>query len=662
MEVELADLLNKLEKVKKGKDNQYTALCPAHDDKQNSLGITADKDKIMVHCFAGCPTEAILQALGLTMSDLFITKSERPKQKRIVKEYNYTDETRKVLFQVCRMEPKSFAQRHKGNNGEWHWGITGVRRVLYHLHDIIKAPKVYLVEGEKDCDNLWDCGLVATTSPGGSNNWKDEYAQFLTNKKIILIPDSDDAGHAYARDIACSLMGKAELFCILLPTPAKDISDWLAAGNLPDELVGMEQDIEALLEGKQPLYELQDEAIMWQHKPLSFKAETLRKERTGLHGKLSILHNYTTLAWSTFNLERAEDRTKLAKTAFLQLSPEVKREYTEVNAKREFDLFCSGLWNFYLSHYSPELIYGDETPQPLNFLLYPYILEGGGTILFGKPGAGKSNTGLLWAQSINEGIDKFWKVKKAPVLYINLERSKFTIQRRLTAVNKLLELPAVTPLRILNARGKSLNDIAAACRKAIKQYGIIIIFLDSISRAGFGGLVEDRPVNAAIDALSALCETWVALAHSPRSDEAHLYGSVMFEAGADIVIKLASEASDNILGLGYEVTKTNDMARHKQVVWAMEFEEDIGLVNLRKAKPYEFPEIEGKARRPAIVTIKEYIFEQDKGEATASEIANVTGINRGQVSNILNHSEQFVKTRKEKGSQYFGVKEGLLTK
>jgi len=46
--------------------------------------------------------------------------------------------------------------------------------------------EVHLVEGEKDVDNLRATGLVATTSPGGANNWRPEYAQYLQNKHVVV--------------------------------------------------------------------------------------------------------------------------------------------------------------------------------------------------------------------------------------------------------------------------------------------------------------------------------------------------------------------------------------------------------------------------------------------------------------------------------------------
>lgn len=49
----------------------YKASCPAHDDKSPSLSLCEKDGKILLHCFAGCTTQEIVSALGITMSDLF---------------------------------------------------------------------------------------------------------------------------------------------------------------------------------------------------------------------------------------------------------------------------------------------------------------------------------------------------------------------------------------------------------------------------------------------------------------------------------------------------------------------------------------------------------------------------------------------------------------
>ena len=52
----------------------WLARCPAHDDRRPSLSIGVGRDgRTLLKCFAGCPTEAVIAAVDLTMRDLFPT-------------------------------------------------------------------------------------------------------------------------------------------------------------------------------------------------------------------------------------------------------------------------------------------------------------------------------------------------------------------------------------------------------------------------------------------------------------------------------------------------------------------------------------------------------------------------------------------------------------
>ena len=65
-------LLNRLDRVKQTAPGKWIARCPAHDDHNPSLSIREfDDGRVLIHCFAGCGTDDVLAALGLTMGDLF---------------------------------------------------------------------------------------------------------------------------------------------------------------------------------------------------------------------------------------------------------------------------------------------------------------------------------------------------------------------------------------------------------------------------------------------------------------------------------------------------------------------------------------------------------------------------------------------------------------
>lgn len=65
-------LISRLEKVRKSGNGRWVCRCPAHDDKGPSLAIRElDDGRILLHCFAGCETASVLDAIGMTFDDLF---------------------------------------------------------------------------------------------------------------------------------------------------------------------------------------------------------------------------------------------------------------------------------------------------------------------------------------------------------------------------------------------------------------------------------------------------------------------------------------------------------------------------------------------------------------------------------------------------------------
>ncbi len=56
----------------RGEHWKFTAACPAHDDRRPSLAVSEGADgRALIHCYAGCRTEAVVDALELRMADLF---------------------------------------------------------------------------------------------------------------------------------------------------------------------------------------------------------------------------------------------------------------------------------------------------------------------------------------------------------------------------------------------------------------------------------------------------------------------------------------------------------------------------------------------------------------------------------------------------------------
>lgn len=67
----MVSILDHLQSVRKTGPDKYVARCPAHADKRPSLTIREMSDgRVLLHCFAGCETESVLAAVGLSFRDL----------------------------------------------------------------------------------------------------------------------------------------------------------------------------------------------------------------------------------------------------------------------------------------------------------------------------------------------------------------------------------------------------------------------------------------------------------------------------------------------------------------------------------------------------------------------------------------------------------------
>ena len=71
----VADLL----RARRAGRGRWTAKCPAHPDRNPSLSIAEGRDgRTLMRCWAGCATDDVLKALGLSMRDLYVGPPPTP--------------------------------------------------------------------------------------------------------------------------------------------------------------------------------------------------------------------------------------------------------------------------------------------------------------------------------------------------------------------------------------------------------------------------------------------------------------------------------------------------------------------------------------------------------------------------------------------------------
>jgi hypothetical protein len=272
------------------------ASCPAHDDQSPSLSIdyrTGSGEAVtLLHCQAGCDTEAVLEALGLRATDLYdapptrptgassprLTGATAPKAPRppagpaCLGQYAqhrhavprspeaadgctwhpYTDPLgRPVAWKIRRpcgrvgCGDRVFAWRYLTADGE-----ISARRddrpaimPLYRAEALTAArgTTLYITEGESDADAITEAGQLAVThgnaETGSGATWRDHHTaaiQTAQPARVVVCADRDASGlgHRSAQYIAQQLLlAGLEAVEIQQAREGKDVRDHLGAGR-----------------------------------------------------------------------------------------------------------------------------------------------------------------------------------------------------------------------------------------------------------------------------------------------------------------------------------------------------------------------------------------------------------------------------------------------
>jgi 5S rRNA maturation endonuclease (ribonuclease M5) len=223
--------------------------------------------------------------MGLKVVDLYPPKKEERKLS-LVATYDYRDETGQLLFQkqrfVDQWGKKTFRQRRPdpANKGKYIFSLDDTPKILYRLPDVLHAKSlgevIWLVEGEKDADNLVKLGLCATTPPNGAGKWLDIHTRALEGAQVWIVADNDAVGRDHAKMVSKTLQQNG---CTVInwvpPNNYKDVSELLGAGGSVDDLIEMDnaEPLEDIVQHEEE--EQQTEAIIEATTPLIALAERI---------------------------------------------------------------------------------------------------------------------------------------------------------------------------------------------------------------------------------------------------------------------------------------------------------------------------------------------------------------------------------------------------
>ncbi|WP_159850243.1 DnaB-like helicase C-terminal domain-containing protein [Nocardia sp. CY41] len=194
------------------KDNGHgraAAQAPGHSAADLSVSIRDIGEQVLLHSHSD-PTDVVLEAVGLTLADLFDTPRGAT--------YEYPDNRT-----VYRTPSKQFRQ-----SGNTHGNS------LFRVDTLANASIVYVAEGEKDVLALESAGAVATCTAMGAGKAHLFDLTPLHGKQVRIIRDMDAPGKAHAAQLVELLDGHAEV-TVWEPATGKDAADHIAAGFTLDD-------------------------------------------------------------------------------------------------------------------------------------------------------------------------------------------------------------------------------------------------------------------------------------------------------------------------------------------------------------------------------------------------------------------------------------------
>ena len=245
-EIELQQFIRTLEtqgRNPRKEGNRWMAFCPSHPDGQKrgrrslSIGV-GQNGQVILNCFAGCKFEDILRDLGISAPPSSSRSAANLKTSSDEGNtfFDYTDKQGNPLYRVVRTPAKKFRMEVPDSSGGWKIAKGDIsQKVPFRLPRVLEAIKreetIFVVEGEKCVCSLEDLDLVATTSANGASGARqwEKWGEYFKDAKIVILPDNDEPGRKFAREVEEHLAGVAEVSILFLPgLPEKgDVADFI---------------------------------------------------------------------------------------------------------------------------------------------------------------------------------------------------------------------------------------------------------------------------------------------------------------------------------------------------------------------------------------------------------------------------------------------------
>lgn len=243
------------------KGQGWMVCCPAHNDRTPSLSLADGKEGLLFHCFAGCSSSDVFEALREKLGGAQSSRPVRPSPKKAATEtfvpaipvpddvnvtlqdfvddyygspsriWTYRTQEGKIYGWICRYDMPDGRKEVL----PYLWGqdlqrkTVGLKkrgfpekRPLYQLDKIVAEPNkpILYVEGEKAADAGQKIfpNWIVTTNQGGTNSWHLTDLSPLAGRVVIFGADNDAPGYNMVLQMLLELRNLRETRILRWPT------------------------------------------------------------------------------------------------------------------------------------------------------------------------------------------------------------------------------------------------------------------------------------------------------------------------------------------------------------------------------------------------------------------------------------------------------------
>ncbi len=215
-----------LSNVRRIEDNRWSARCPIHEDKDNSLAAWFDGNILSFKCYADCDPKAITDALYDKYPEYAELLGRAPKSKDKMEKEEIKEDARRWYISYLGVQPDVVASlpitftenevifrfpgidkvkiRRKGERGAI-WRGTGHTPDLWPLPGEQVGEDIVITEGESDCIVARALGLEAYAITKGASTGLSTAVLIALRRRgarrIVVAMDADSAGRQAASKI-----------------------------------------------------------------------------------------------------------------------------------------------------------------------------------------------------------------------------------------------------------------------------------------------------------------------------------------------------------------------------------------------------------------------------------------------------------------------------